>query len=120
MNRRNLNPSALAVAIGLALFATGCAEPVVDAPQPGDNVDVPGFEWRVRDADTLAAQYQAAGKDPGPAQAVDGFIARDADTGAVAIYTEPPRHVDDAVACTLGHEVMHAALGDYHAKREAR
>lgn len=117
MNKR-FTPIALAILAAVTLAA--CGEAVTNAPKPGDNVDVPGFTWRVRDADTLAQQYRAAGKDPGVNVEAEGFIARDQDTGAVVIYTKPPRYVDDAVACTLGHEVMHAAIGDYHRHREAR
>lgn len=37
-----------------------------------------------------------------------------ADDGTAVVYTLPPNRVDDAVTCTLGHEVMHVALGEYH------
>lgn len=37
-----------------------------------------------------------------------------ADDGTAVVYTLPPQSVDDAVACTLGHEVMHVALGEHH------
>ena len=34
--------------------------------------------------------------------------------GKAIIYTLPPKTVDDDVATTLGHEVMHIAMGKYH------
>lgn len=36
------------------------------------------------------------------------------DSGRAVVYTLHPRTVTDPVACALGHEIMHIALGDYH------
>lgn len=119
MKRFSLGTWAITLSLLACIIVTGC-ERVQSAPEAGSNIEVPAFEWRVRDADTLAKQYAAAGKDAGEGRAPAGFIARDLETGRIVVYTLPPRYVDDTVARTLGHEVMHAALGDYHAKREAR
>jgi hypothetical protein len=109
-----------AIALALAAPLSGCGERIEDGPKAGDDVAVPAFTWRVRAAENLAEQYRAAGKDPGANAQAEGFIGRDQNTGALVVYTKPPRYVDDSVACTLGHEVMHAALGDYHRHREAK
>lgn len=108
----------LHIAAAVALLLAGCAEPVQNAPKVGDDIRVEGFTWRVRSAEQIAAEYAGAGKDPGPGLAVDAYIGRL--NGETIITTKPPRTVDDGIACSLGHEVMHAALGDYHVKREAR
>ncbi|WP_323162838.1 hypothetical protein [Stenotrophomonas maltophilia] len=115
MQIRKFHPVALAAAV-LALAA--CGEKVQHAPKVGDDIHIDAFTWRVRSAEQIAIEYRAAGKAPGAGQAVAGYIGTL--NGAPIITTQSPRYVDDAVACTLGHEVMHAALGDYHVRREAR
>ncbi len=104
-------------AIAVAMLA-GCGETVQNAPKPGDDIAVPAFTWRVRTQEQIASEYAGAGKDPGQGQEVAAYIGRL--NGATIITTKPPRYVDDKIACDLGHEVMHAALGDYHAHKEAR
>ena len=104
----------------LALAA--CGEPVQNPPEPGQTVALPPIEWRVRDRAGLEAAYETSGMlirrgVPGSAvhrqdDRLSGFVGRD-DQGWV-IYTLPPERVDDAVACTLGHEVMHVVLWEYH------
>lgn len=108
----------LGAILALGFILTGCGEPVIKAPKAGDDIAVPAFTWRVRSDQQIATEYRAAGKDPGEGRAVDAYIGRV--NGAPAITTRPPLYVDDGVACSLGHEVMHAAIGDYHRKREAR
>lgn len=119
MHYRNANRLACALLAALATLAlSACAEKVQNAPAAGADVSVDAFTWRVRSPEQINAEYRAAGKDPGPGNAVAGYIGTL--NGATIITTQPPRHVDDSIACTLGHEVMHAALGDYHEHREAR
>lgn len=87
------------------VLAAGCGEHVQHAPQNGDTVMVPAFEWRIRSEADIDRLHGS------PAY---GFTGRDRVTGSAVVYTQQPRHVDDQVACTLGHEVMHLALGSYH------
>jgi len=109
----------VALALLIVLALTACAEQVQGAPKAGDNVQVPAIEWRIRSPEQLAKIYAGAGKELHDKQAIDGFIARTPE-GRVVIYTPPPKTVDDRVTDTLGHEFMHAALGDYHRKQEAK
>lgn len=96
----------------LPILLTGCTEPVQNPPEAGQTVALPPIEWRVRDREGLEAAYRNSGMDLTDRENLHGFAGRDGDVAVV--YTIPPRRVDDAVACTLGHEVMHVALGDYH------
>lgn len=60
----------------------------------------------------LEAVYRNSGQAVPEGGRLHGFAGyRD---GRAVVYTLPPRTVDDAVTCTLGHEVMHIALGAYH------
>lgn len=99
-------------AILLAVLLVGCAEPVVPAPQPGDTHNLPTIEWRIRNQAELVAVYENSGEALDNKNALKGFIGKDGDKWVM--YTPPPRTVDDDVACTIGHEIMHVALGDYH------
>lgn len=94
------------------LLLTACGESVQNAPQPGATVQLPDIEWRVRDRAGLEAAYRNSGMTIGAHARLEGFAGRDG--GRAVIYTLPPRYVDDDVACTLGHEVMHVVLGEYH------
>ena len=95
-----------------SLLLTACGESVQNPPEPGQTVALPPIEWRVRDREGLEAAYRNSGMPLTERERLHGFAGRDGDTAVV--YTLPPRRVDDAVACTLGHEVMHVALGEYH------
>lgn len=111
-----------AVALAVALVAlTGCSggeKPTVTVAA-GQNVQVPAFEWRVRDRLTLEQQWDASSglKRRFDTDRVEGFAAVDPATGRLLVYTLPPQRVDDEVTLTLGHEVMHLALGDYHSQK---
>ena len=96
----------------LPLLLAGCGEPVQNPPEPGQTVALPPIEWRVRDREGLEAAYRNSGMPLTERERLHGFAGRDGDVAVV--YTLPPRRVDDAVACTLGHEVMHVARGEYH------
>lgn len=93
-----------------ALAATACGERV---SAPADEYPVPALEWRIRSSDQLRAIYANSGMRIEDSQRLHGFVGTAPD-GRHVIYTTRPRTVDDQVACTLGHEVMHLALGDYH------
>jgi hypothetical protein len=93
----------------ILLLLTGCAEPVQNAPKAGQNVIIPAFVWRIRDPETIAKEHGQTPNGTIPA----AYVGRRAD-GTLVITTPPPRAVDDDVATSLGHEVMHIALGQYH------
>lgn len=94
----------------LLVTMTACGEKM-DAP--ADAYAIPSFEWRIRSSDELRAIYARSGMRLQDGQRLHGLVGTAPD-GRHVIYTTRPRHVDDQVACTLGHEVMHLALGDYH------
>lgn len=101
--------------IGLALgfSLTGCGEKIDNSPQPGERVQIPAIEWRVVDRQGLLHAYQSNGMRLEQGQQLEGFAGIAAD-GRRVVYTLPPRTVDDAATCTLGHEVLHVVLGEYH------
>lgn len=106
----------------VALLLTGCGERITPAPQPGDVHRLPPIEWRVVDRQTLEAVYRNSdmvirevrvGKHRKKGQ-LTGFVGtRD---GRTVLYTLPPKYVDDAATCALGHEVLHVPLGAYHSE----
>ena len=98
------------------LSIAACGERIQASPQAGSSVAVPAFEWRVVDRPTLEAVYRASGKNIGDGGRLEGF-AGTTHGGVVVVYTLPPQTVDDSVTCTLGHEVMHVALGSYHGEK---
>lgn len=100
------------ILVGIVVALTACGEKIQDAPQPGDKITLPSIEWRVRDRMELEAVYRNSGQHIGERDRLHGFAGYDGDQAV--IYTLPPRRVDDGVACTIGHEVMHIALGQYH------
>lgn len=97
----------------LMLLLTGCGEKINNAPRPGEQVQLPEIEWRVVDRQGLMHAYQSNGMRLEQGQQLEGFAGITAD-GRHVVYTLPPRAVDDVATCTLGHEVMHVALGAYH------
>ena len=99
--------------VGIAALLTACGEPVQGAPEPGDNIELPPIEWRVRDRVALEQAYRDSGMALEDRDRLHGFAGYD-DTAWAVIYTLPPKRVDDAVACTIGHEIMHIAIGEYH------
>lgn len=100
-------------AIATLALLTACGESVQGAPEPGENIALPPIEWRVRDRVALEQAYRESGMHIGERDRLHGFAGY-ADDGTAVVYTLPPSRVDDAVTCTLGHEVMHLALGEYH------
>lgn len=82
-------------------------------PETQDSYHLPPIEWRIRDAQGLRAAYVNSGMTLTNDQKLEGFVGLD-EKGRTVVYTMRPKTVDDSVACTLGHEVMHVALGNYH------
>lgn len=103
----------------LALSLVGCeyGERVQGAPQPGEVLPVQGFTWHVVTPLQLQAKYIEYGGELPNQHAVQGFVAKRESDGARMIYTTAPKYVDDTVACTLGHEVMHLAIGNFHKEK---
>jgi len=99
----------------LLLLLTGCSggEPVWRAPQAGEVVDLPAVQWRVVDPATMQQVYRNSGKTLADGAQLQGF-AGTAPDGTHVVYTLAPKTVDDQVTCTLGHEMMHIAIGSYH------
>lgn len=97
-----------------ALLLTACTgERIEPAPTAGQVYELPPINWHVVDRVTLERVYTEAGMKLGDRDKLQGFTGVDAQ-GHVVIYTLPPQHVDDAPTLTVGHEVLHVALGDYH------
>jgi len=99
----------LALAAGLA----GCSQSIDPAPQPGQVYQLPAIEWHVVDRDELRRVYAGAGMPLAEGDKLHGFAGVD-EAGRPVIYTLPPARVDDAATLTLGHELLHVALGRYH------
>lgn len=95
----------------LGLLAA-CGERIQPPPAAGTVHSLPPIEWRIVDRAELERIYREAGMPLDERQSLRGFVGTQG--GRTVIYTLPPRAVDDDVATTLGHEVMHVALGDYH------
>jgi hypothetical protein len=101
----------------LVAALVGCGDRVQNSPAEGSNITIPQFEWRVRSGHGLQEIHALNGIELHAGQIAEGLQGTDP-SGTVVIYTRSPVRVDDSVACTLGHEVMHIALGKYH--REER
>lgn len=101
--------------VAAVLAISGCGEQVQNAPAAGTTVLIPEFEWRVVDADTMARLHAENGivLQRGVETALGMQGVRNID-GRVMVYTLPPKYLNDRNTCTLGHEVMHIALGAYH------
>lgn len=101
----------------ILLCACDMGEKVQGAPKPGSVIEIPAFEWHVTDNAGLQSKYLESGGVLGGKREALGFTATRERDGATLVYTTAPKRVDDIVACTLGHEVMHIALGDYHKEK---
>lgn len=106
-----------AAIMGILLLAA-CGEKVINPPAAGTVIHVPAFEWHVMEPKDYIQVYENAGM-VGPVRAdlpkgrLLGFAGYLED-GTLVVVTPPPRYVDDEVATTLGHEVMHLVLGEFH------
>lgn len=96
-----------------ATILSGCKEEIKGAPAVGTDTVVPEFTWKVRSQHDLETIYRTNGQMLTERDKLHGFVGIDPD-GSYVIYTPAPSRVDDQVTCTLGHEVMHIALGNYH------
>lgn len=106
----------------IALLLTGCGERITPAPQPGDVHHLPPIELRFVDRQTLEAVYLNSAMEIREVRVgkhrqkdrLTGFVGTR--NGRTVLYTLPPKYVDDAMTCTLGHEVLHVPLGSYHSE----
>lgn len=97
----------------LPLFLVGCSGGnITPPPQAGDTHAIPPFEWRIKSEEEMTRIYSNSGEHLRTDERLDGFVGKEGNKWVV--YTTPPHRVDDRATCTLGHEVMHIALGDYH------
>ena len=101
------------VAITASLFLlAGCGEKVQGAPDVGTTTLVQQFEWRVINREQMVELHRLNGIYLKPNEVPLGMQGYK--DGKAIIYTLPPKTVDDDVTLTLGHEVMHIAMGKYH------
>lgn len=101
------------ILLALILLLTACGEKVTNKPEAGAVLQVPAFEWHVVDQKELDTVYKQSGMALESKQKLYGFTGVTKD-GRRVVYTTEPQYVDDAVALTLGHEVMHIVMGSYH------
>lgn len=107
----------VAASMGILLLAA-CGEKVINPPAAGTVIHVPAFEWHVMEPKDYIRAYENAGM-VGPVRAdlpegkLLGFAGYLED-GTLVVVTPPPRYVDDEVTTTLGHEVLHLVLGEFH------
>ncbi len=101
-----------ALLLAAMLLLSACADRIEPQPAAGDIYQLPPMEWRIVDRAELERIYRDAGMPLIEQQRLHGFVARQGDK--IVIFTLPPRSVDDDVTTTLGHEVIHVAIGDYH------
>lgn len=94
------------------LALTACGQSIEPAPKPGEIYNIPEIEWNVLDREQLAQVYRDSGMDLRPGDDLHGFAGKRGNT--VVIYTLAPKTVDDQATLTLGHEVLHVVLGEYH------
>lgn len=97
----------------LFLLLAACGERVQNPPQAGTTISVPAFEWRIVDQSSLEQVYTNSGMNLSSDRKLYGFAGK-TDKGVFVIYTTAPTTVDDEVTTTLGHEVLHLVLGEYH------
>lgn len=95
------------------LLLTGCGEKVEPQPKAGDVHQIPSFSWHIVDEEELLRVYTNSGMDVAEGHKLHGFVGTTED-GDYVVFTLPPKVVDGQETCTLGHEVMHMALGGYH------
>ena len=100
----------------LVFLLVGCesGEPVKNAPKVGDQIELPPIVWKIRTEKQMAEIREDSLGPTNHKVRVLGLAGVNQDTGRVEVITGVPRYVDDQVACTLGHEIMHVALGDFH------
>lgn len=100
------------VVLFFVVFLAACADKVQGAPTAGEAIHVDAFEWRIVDQQQMRELHAINDIALDAHQVPKGLAGRK--DGRAIIYTLPPGRVDDETALTLGHEVMHIALGKYH------
>ena len=109
------------VAVALLLTVAGCHKargPVIGSPPPGSIIVVPSFEWHVVDSETMRLLFEKSGEPVVDGRRHHGIVGTSMDGKRVVVVTLPPVRVDDDATLTLGHEVLHIALGEYHKEPE--
>jgi hypothetical protein len=81
------------------------------------SIAIPNFEWYIVSNTDLEGIYKRSGRTIPNGATLYGMTGY-TEQGEPVIVTTAPQYVDDNVACTLGHEVMHIAFGKYHAEVE--
>lgn len=110
-------------ALVTCLALAACAEQTTDGYLANEAAYEVSFVWHpVNTRAEMLALFKAGGgvyphdcrpNDRRDTCALAGFAAVDGH-GVQHVYTYRPRRVDDDATLTLGHEVMHVALGSYH------
>ena len=128
MTRTMLTRGALAALFILMVVClhalTGCSQQT--PPITGRSTHQVAFTWHIVSQEEMSAMYRegggviGGGVPPGSKvrryDQLNGFTAVAPD-GSQHVFTTQPRSVDDQVTLTLGHEVMHVALGAYHPEK---
>lgn len=102
----------LMVLLCLGLLACDGKPKIQRAPVAGDVIQLPAIEWHVVTQSQLEQVYREAGMPLTQEQQLQGFVGTRGNR--TVLYTLAPQRVDDQAVLTLGHEVLHAAIGDYH------
>lgn len=106
----------LLAVIFVALLSTTACKPAKIEPErnvDARTIQLPAIEWRIRTQEELNDIYRKNGNHLPEGMAADGFIGRDGDL-RVVMYTLRPTRLNDRTTCTIGHEILHEAYGNYH------
>ena len=103
----------LAILLASVLLLTSCVEKITPSQPEGTVHQIPAIEWRIVSEEELVRVYQLSDKTVPEGAKLHGFIGTKPN-GKYVLYTLAPKNVDDDVTTTLGHEVIHSVLGDYH------
>ena len=100
--------------LAVVLLLAACkGEKIQNAPKAGDVINIPAVQWVVADKSTMMDVYRNSGMDIAEGASLKGFVGT-RDDGTQVMYTLAPEYVDDDATLTVGHEVLHLAIGDYH------
>lgn len=101
------------IVIALCIALAACSqEPDPRLPRAGNVYHIPEMEWHVVTQQELDRRIAAAGIDVPHNSRNHGMAYEQG--GTLVVVTLAPQRVDDDATTSLGHEVMHHVLGDYH------